>query len=168
MVHLLHCQGLSSSGSQGLGQDPPAGTPWLIITLQRRIPPAFSSVLHHVMSLTFCSFLGSLSVPEEGSWNPQRQWMCTPTGKPAKCLVLMCLATASLRQPGTWTQAWWKKHSSLVQEWQNDDLSKPLGIFGQKVWVSMENRSAPSTSKGVTVLLQLQGAEDTSKARFAM
>lgn len=42
------------------------------------------------------------------------------------------------------------------------------GVLGQKVWVSMENRSALSTSQAVTGLLQLQGDEDTGKARFAM
>lgn len=116
-----------------------------------------------IMSLTFSSFLGSL-LPhflaistEERRWNPQRQWMCRATGEPAALLQLQ----------ETWTQACWKRLSSLKKEWQNN-LPKSLGVLGQKLWGSMENRSALSTLQTATVLLQLQGDEDTSKARFAM
>lgn len=53
-------------------------------------------------------------------------------GEPATCPVLMCQGAAPLQLQETWTPAWWKRLSSLKQEQQNNNLPKPLGVFGQK------------------------------------
>lgn len=175
---MLNCKRLPRPVIWGLGRTCQQGWCDSSSTSKRELPQAtkaFSSVLRHVTSLTFYSFLGFLfphlfviSTVRRGGEIPKGN-ECV--GQQANLPRALCRC-ARVQHPCSYRKPEHKpgERDSHPQSKNNKNcnLPEPLGIFGQKVWVSVENRSALSTSQAVTVLLQLQGAEDTSKARFAM
>lgn len=175
---MLNCKRLPRPVIWGLGRTCQQGWCDSSSTSKRELPratKAFSSVLRHVTSLTFYSFLGFLfphlfviSTVRRGGEIPKGN-ECV--GQQANLPRALCRC-ARVQHPCSYRKPEHKpgERDSHPQSKNNKNcnLPEPLGIFGQKVWVSVENRSALSTSQAVTVLLQLQGAKDTSKARFAM